>query len=157
MADRTQLMRRAVSHALKHMRAGHGGPFGALIVKDGEVIARGHNRVTSSCDPTAHAEVEAIRSACKTLGVFSLEGYELFTTCEPCPMCLAAAWWARLDRIWYASTRDDAAAAGFDDAELYREVAAPLDARSLPIAQLQLPEAAELMSAWMEKSDKIAY
>ena len=150
-------MRRAVAHARAHMEAGDGGPFGALVVKDGVVVGQGHNQVTTSNDPTAHAEMVAIRDACERLDTFSLAGCELYTSCEPCPMCLAAAWWARMDRIWYASTRDDAAAVGFDDAALYREVAAPLDARSLPIEQVEIEQAAELMNAWDRKADKVPY
>ena len=150
-------MRRAVAHARAHMEAGDGGPFGALVVKDGVVVGQGHNQVTTSNAPTAHAEMVAIRDACERLDTFSLAGCELYTSCEPCPMCLAAAWWARMDRIWYASTRDDAAAVGFDDAALYREVAAPLDARSLPIEQVEIEQAAELMNAWDRKADKVPY
>ena len=116
MAD-PEYMRHAIRLAEEMMRGGRGGPFGAVIVTDGQVIAEGYNKVTSDNDPTAHAEVVAIREACAKLGTFSLQGSEIFTSCEPCPMCLSAVYWARLDRIYYANTRDDAAKVGFDDGQ----------------------------------------
>ena len=129
-------MAEAIRLSLEKMRQGLGGPFGAIIVKDGEIIARGSNQVTSANDPTAHAEVVAIREACRRLGTFLLSGCELYTSCEPCPMCLSACYWARLDRVFFAATRQDAAEAGFDDDFLYRELAvAPAD-RQLPLEQL---------------------
>ena len=139
------------------MREGAGGPFGAIIVKDGKVIAEGWNRVTSANDPTAHAEVTAIRDACETLGTFSLAGCEIYTSCEPCPMCLAAIYWARLDRIYFANTREDAAAIGFDDALIYGEVSKPIDERIIPTTRLILPEAAAVFAEWQAKPDKVAY
>ena len=151
------LLRRAVDLSAERMRDGEGGPFGALIVRDGEVIAEGWNRVTSANDPTAHAEVSAIREACAKLGTFSLAGCEIFTSCEPCPMCLAAIYWARLDRITFANRREDAAAIGFDDAHIYEEVAAPLDRRAIPTIRLELPEAEAVFAEWRAKPDKIAY
>jgi tRNA(Arg) A34 adenosine deaminase TadA len=150
-------MRRAIELSRLHMEAGEGGPFGAVVVKDGEVVGEGWNRVTSTCDPTAHAEVTAIRAACARLGRFELRGCEIYTSCEPCPMCLAAIYWARLDRIWYANNRADAAAILFDDDWLYREVALPLETRSLPAAQLLRDEALAVFRAWQAKPDKIPY
>jgi tRNA(Arg) A34 adenosine deaminase TadA len=152
-----EFMRRAVELSAQHMRKGAGGPFGAVIVKGGKVIAEGWNRVTSSNDPTAHAEVTAIRDACKVLGTFSLEGCEIYTSCEPCPMCLSAIYWARLDRIYFANTRQDAAAIGFDDDFLYREVPKPVEARSIPTVKLNVPEAAAIFAEWQAKPDKVCY
>lgn len=139
------------------MLAGEGGPFGAVVVRDGQIVGEGWNRVTSACDPTAHAEISAIREACRALGTFELRGCEIFTSCEPCPMCLAAIYWARLDRIWYANTRADAAGIQFDDDWLYREVALPLEARSLPASQVMHEEALEVFRVWEAKPDKIPY
>ncbi len=156
-SDREQFMRRAIDLSAERMRAGLGGPFGAVIVKDGEIIAEGWNKVTSANDPTAHAEVSAIRTACEKLGTYSLEGCEIFTSCEPCPMCLSAIYWARIDRIWFANTRADAADIGFDDDHIYREVAKPLEDRAIPTEQLILPEAAAIFSEWNDMPDKVMY
>jgi guanine deaminase len=157
-ADEHQaFMRQAVRLSAEHMRNGAGGPFGAVIVKDRKVIADGWNRVTSDNDPTAHAEVTAIRAACAALGTFSLAGCDIYTSCEPCPMCLAAIYWARLDRIFFANTRVDAAAIGFDDDLLYREIAKPVGERLIPTAQLALPEAAAVFAEWRDKPDKVTY
>ncbi len=156
-ADPTTFMRRAIELSRLHMEAGAGGPFGAVVVKDGRILAEGWNRVTSGHDPTAHAEVVAIREACVRLGTFELKGCEIFTSCEPCPMCLAAIYWARLDRIWYANGQADAAAIQFDDAWLYREVALPLADRSLPLVQLLRDEALTVFQAWEAKVDKVRY
>ncbi len=150
-------MRRAIELSRSHMQAGEGGPFGAVVVRDGLILGEGWNRVTSAHDPTAHAEITAIREACRNLGSFELRGCELFTSCEPCPMCLAAIYWARLDRIWFANTRADAADIQFDDAWLYREVALPLEERSLPAVQLMRDEALTVFQAWEAKPDKIRY
>jgi tRNA(Arg) A34 adenosine deaminase TadA len=139
--QRRGFMLHAVRLSAEQMRQGAGGPFGAVIVRDGAVIAEGWNRVTSANDPTAHAEVTAIREACAALGSFSLHGCEIFTSCEPCPMCLAAIYWARLDRVTFANTRVDAAAIGFDDAHIYGEVSKPIADRAIPTVQLSLPEA----------------
>lgn len=139
------------------MDAGSGGPFGAVVVKDGRVIAEGFNQVTSSNDPTAHAEVVAIRRACEALGAFSLEGATIYSSCEPCPMCLSAIYWARLDRLVFANTRDQAAAIGFDDAFLYDEVPKPVPARKLPTIHCPSPEAEAVFHAWADKADKISY
>jgi tRNA(Arg) A34 adenosine deaminase TadA len=152
-----RFMRRAIELSSIHMAENAGGPFGAVIVKDGEILGEGWNRVTSSHDPTAHAEVVAIRQACGKLKTFELRGCEIYTSCEPCPMCLAAIYWARLDRIWYANGRADAAAIQFDDAWLYHEVALPLDERSLPTTQLLREEALAVFRTWEAKPDKIPY
>jgi tRNA(Arg) A34 adenosine deaminase TadA len=156
-ASHSAFMDLAVELAGRHMRVGAGGPFGALVVHQGIVIGRGWNQVTSGKDPTAHAEISAIRDACRQRNTFSLAGSVIYTTCEPCPMCLAAIWWARVDTIYYASTRDDAARIGFDDAALYQEVSLPLDQRRLPLIQQPSDEAAQLMREWIEKEDKIPY
>lgn len=150
-------MRHAVRLSAERMREGHGGPFGAVIVKDGTVIAEGWNRVTSTNDPTAHAEVTAIRRACESLGTFSLQGCEIFSSCEPCPMCLAAIYWARLDRVTFANTREEAAAIGFDDALIYGEVSKPITDRVIPTVRLAMPEAAAVFAEWRAKADKLAY
>ena len=150
-------MHDAIRLAREHMHAGDGGPFGALVVKDGQVVGRGWNQVTTANDPTAHAEVVAIRDACRRLGNFSLAGCELYTSCEPCPMCLAAIYWARLDRVFFAGTRDDAAAAGFDDDFLYREMPLPIEARKLPMTALLRAEAQKVFNEWKAKPDKVKY
>ena len=151
------LMQRAIQLALEGVRSNQGGPFGALIAKDGVVIASGCNQVTSRNDPTAHAEIMAIRAACSALNTFSLAGCELYTTCEPCPMCLAAALWARVERIVYACDRSDAARAGFDDATFYEEFErAPAD-RRLPLVQLARSEALAVFQAWIDKPDRVRY
>lgn len=150
-------MKRAIDLSREHMEAGHGGPFGAVIVKDGKVIGEGWNCVTSTNDPTAHAEVTAIRDACKKANSFELKGAVLYTSCEPCPMCLSAAYWARVDKIYFASTREDAAKHHFDDDFIYREIPLPLDRRSIPILQISRDEAYEVFLAWDKKLDKISY
>lgn len=150
-------MAEALRLATENVLAGRGGPFAALVTRGGEVLARGSNLVTSSNDPTAHAEVTAIRRACSALNTFQLQGCEIYTTCEPCPMCLGAIYWARLDRIYFAATRDDAAAAGFDDSLIYREVAAPLDERAIPAINFMRDEGREPMSVWKSFEKKIAY
>lgn len=150
-------MGEAVALSGEKMRAGAGGPFGAVIVKDGVIVGRGWNQVTSTNDPTAHAEVTAIRDACRNLDTFSLQGCEIFTSCEPCPMCLAAIYWARLDRAYYANTRADAARIGFDDQFLYDEVALPIEQRSLALIHVPSPDAASIFQDWIEKPDKVPY
>ena len=157
-AERTiEFMREAVRLSAEEMRKGAGGPFGAIIVKDDRIIAQGWNRVTSANDPTAHAEVTAIRNACDLLGTFSLAGCEIYSSCEPCPMCLAAIYWARLDRLYFANTREEAAAIGFDDAHIYGEVSKPIADRLIPTTRLILPEAVSVFAEWNAKTDKIAY
>jgi tRNA(Arg) A34 adenosine deaminase TadA len=155
-ADR-EFMRHAVRLSAERMREGAGGPFGAIIVKDGKVIAEGWNKVTSANDPTAHAEVTAIRAACAALGAFSLEGCDIYASCEPCPMCLAAIYWARIDRIFFANTREEAAAIGFDDALIYDEIPKPIEARVIPTKRLSLPEAKAVFAEWQAKPDKVQY
>ena len=152
-----ELMRRAIGLSNEMMRAGRGGPFGAVIARDGEIIAEGHNQVTSANDPTAHAEVVAIREACARLGRFHLEGCTIYTSCEPCPMCLSAIYWARLDRLYYANTRADAARIGFADDHIYREIGLPLEARAIPARRLLAEEADAAFREWEEKPDKVAY
>jgi len=155
-AERANMMR-AVNLSLEKMRSNEGGPFGAVITRNGEVISEGWNQVTSSNDPTAHAEVMAIRKACEKLGTFSLEGCEIYSSCEPCPMCLSAIYWARLDRLYFANSRDDAKAIGFDDAHIYEEVGKPVHERVITTVHMHLPEAAAVFAEWHDKVDKIEY
>ena len=150
-------LRQALALAQQSLGSGAGGPFGALVVRDGQVLGRGTNRVTTANDPTAHAEVVAIREACAAVRNFSLAGAELYASCEPCPMCLGAIWWARIARVHYAGTRADAAEAGFDDAALWAEVARAPEARVLPVRQLLAGEGRAVLQAWVEKGDKVAY
>jgi len=150
-------MQRAIELALEGVRTNQGGPFGAVVVKGGEIIGEGFNRVIGTNDPTAHAEVVAIRAACARLGSFQLHGCELYTTCEPCPMCLAAAYWARVDRVHYGCERSDAARAGFDDANLYEEVAKSPAERTLPMQQAMRDEALATFQAWIDKADRTPY
>jgi guanine deaminase len=152
-----EFMRAAIAESFAGMHCGDGGPFGAVIVKDGQVIAKAHNQVLANSDPTAHAEVMAIREACRQLGHFQLDGCELYTSCEPCPMCLGAIYWARLDRIYYGNTKGDAAEAGFDDQFIYDELAVPMGDRQLPIQPLLREEAQAAFQEWMAKSDKMPY
>ena len=147
-----QLMREAIRLSIENVANG-GGPFGAVIARGGEIIATGVNRVTASNDPTAHAEVSAIRRAARVLGTFNLSGCEIFTSCEPCPMCLGAIYWARLDRIYYANTKADAAAAGFDDSFIYDELALPRDLRTLPAVPMLRSEAIRAFRLWNDKED----
>jgi guanine deaminase len=150
-------MERAIALSREMMEKGRGGPFGAVIVRDGKIIAEGNNEVTSTNDPTAHAEIVAIRAACAALSSFSLHNCEIYTSCEPCPMCLAAIYWARVDRIYYANTRADAARIGFDDEFLYRELTLPIEARTLPLIRLAPEGARAAFDAWERKSDKVRY
>jgi tRNA(Arg) A34 adenosine deaminase TadA len=150
-------MHEAIRLSVEKMREGRGGPFGAVIVKDGQIISRGWNQVTTANDPTAHAEVVAIREACRKLGTFRLDGCELYASCEPCPMCLSAICWARLDRLFFAATRQDAAAAGFDDELLYREIPLSFDRRRLATQQLLREQALPAFAEWQAKADKIPY
>lgn len=149
-------MRRAITLSLENVANG-GGPFGAVVVKNGEIIATGVNRVTAQNDPTAHAEVNAIRSACARLGTFDLSGCELYTSCEPCPMCLGAIYWSHLDKIYFANTKTDAKEIGFDDSFIYDELASDQAERQLPVEQLLRHEAIETFKTWMNKTDKIEY
>jgi tRNA(Arg) A34 adenosine deaminase TadA len=150
-------MREAIALSLEKMDAGDGGPFGAVIVKDGKIVGRGWNRVTSANDPTAHAEMMAIREACQRLGTFELTGCEIYSSCEPCPMCLAAIYWARIDRLWFAADRSDAAAAGFDDEFIYREVSKDWNTRRLPAGQALRTEAQLAFAAWNAKTNRTPY
>lgn len=150
-------MRRAIALAIENVRTGNGGPFAAMVIKDGRVIAEGTNRVTSSNDPTAHAEIVAIREACRVLKDFQLAGCDLYTTCEPCPMCLGAIYWARPARIFYAGTAADAAAAGFDDAFIYDELKLPPAARRIPTAQILREESLAIFTAWQKQENKRRY
>lgn len=150
-------MEKAVELSLENMRAGKGGPFGAIIVRQGKIVGTGANHVTSDNDPTAHAEVVAIRDACKNLGTFQLDDCEIYTSCEPCPMCLAAIYWARPKAIYYANTRKDAADIGFDDEFLYEELKKNLEERSLPIHQLDKSNALKVFDERKRKTDKIEY
>ena len=150
-------LRRAIALATENVVLGKGGPFAALIVRNGQVVAEGVNIVTATNDPTAHGEVTAIRAACNALGTFTLAGCELYTSCEPCPMCLAAAHWARLDAVYYGCSAADAARAGFDDAFLYEEFRKEPAARSLPAFQLLADAAWASFAAWMASPGKIEY
>lgn len=152
----SEFMRRAIRLACESVET-HGGPFGAVIVRDGAIVAEGMNRVTPNKDPTAHAEMVAIRAACATLARFDLRGCTIYTSCEPCPMCLAALHWARVERIVYAASQQDAAAAGFDDAELYAEVARPHAERTTPIVQDLGDEGTEPFDAWERHEARVAY
>ena len=150
-------MQEAVSLGATGMQQQGGGPFGAVIVRNGELVGRGWNRVTRNLDPTAHAEVCAIRDACQLLQRFDLRGCDLYASCEPCPMCLAAIYWARLDRVYYACSRTDAARAGFDDQLIYDQIGLGLSERSLPMIQLGCVAADALFDEWRVKADKIPY
>jgi tRNA(Arg) A34 adenosine deaminase TadA len=150
-------MKQAIALAVENVTSGRGGPFGAVVVRDGEVIATGVNLVTSANDPTAHAEVVAIRAACKELGDFQLTGCVVYTSCEPCPMCLAALYWSRCDGIFYGSCAADAAVAGFDDSFLYEEVSRPIELRKIPMKRLLGAEAMESFDTWRARTDKIEY
>lgn len=150
-------MREAIAYALKGIHSDEGGPFGAVVVKDGEIIGRGSNKVTTCNDPTAHAEIMAIREACSYLKNFQLTGCTIYSSCEPCPMCLGAIYWARPDRLFYACSKDDAAAAGFDDAFIYREIALNHQDRSIPFDSILRDEALVLFNDWTNKSDKTPY
>jgi tRNA(Arg) A34 adenosine deaminase TadA len=152
-----EFLRRAIALATENARSGAGGPFAAVIVRDGRIIGEGVNTVTGTYDPTAHGEVNAIRAACKALDTFTLEGCELYTSCQPCPMCLAASYWARLDVIYYGASDTDAARAGFDDAFLYAEFRKEQAARSLPAVQMLPDEAWASFAAWLETPNKIPY
>lgn len=153
----SDFMRRAIELARQHMQAGEGGPFGAVVVKDGRIVGEGWNQVVATDDPTAHAEMVAIRAACRTLGTFDLTGATIYTSCEPCPMCMGAVLWSRAARMCYAASRADAAKIGFDDEAFYVEVAKPIDARDLPTERLLAEEARAVFSAWFAKPDRVEY
>ncbi len=149
-------MRKAIELSIENVKNG-GGPFGAVIVKDGEIVATGVNRVTANHDPTAHAEVSAIRAACQKLGTFDLSGCEIYTSCEPCPMCLGAIYWAHLDKIYYGNNKTDAARIGFDDSFIYDELALERKDRKKVMEELLPDEAIAAFRAWEEKADKVEY
>jgi guanine deaminase len=150
-------MKEAVELAVQNARSGKGGPFAALVVRNGVVLARGTNLVTSSNDPTAHAEIVAIRMACSALGGFQLDGCDVYTSCEPCPMCLGALYWARPARIFFSASRYDAAAAGFDDSSIYQELSLPFEHRRIPLIQILSPLGTEPFEAWKEFETKVRY
>jgi tRNA(Arg) A34 adenosine deaminase TadA len=150
-------MEEAIRLSKEGMDNNEGGPFGCVIVKDGKIIGRGYNRVTSTQDPTAHAEIVAIRDACRHLNHFQLDGCEIYTSCEPCPMCLGAIYWARPSRIYFACSRSDAAAAGFDDSFIYDEIGKTIETRRIPMEQYMQPEGNAIFRAWIAKPDKTVY
>ena len=150
-------MARAIQISIDNVHSGRGGPFGAVVVKDGAIIAEGANQVTATNDPTAHAEVVAIRDACRKLAVFDLEGCEIYSSCEPCPMCLGAIYWSRLSRIYFANADEDASKIGFDDSLIYHEIAQPHSQRKIPMIQMMRDKALEAFRAWENKPNKIEY
>ena len=150
-----KFMREAIRLSIQMMRRGKGGPFGAVVVRDGKIVGRGCNQVTSANDPTAHAEIVAIREACRRLKTFQLDDCDLYTSCEPCPMCLSAIYWARLGNVYYGNTRQDAAKIDFDDDFIYREVALPIGKRTLKMKQLLRDEALTAFAEWQQKTDKV--
>jgi len=152
-----QFMREAIKLSLENVESGNGGPFGAVVVKEGEIVGRGINMVTAINDPTAHAEVVAIREACAALDTFQLEGCEIYCSCEPCPMCLGAIYWARPERIYFANSKEDAAQANFDDQFIYEEVNRPLNQRKLFTQQMLREEALVAFQKWVESQDKTEY
>ena len=157
MTREEKFMNEAILLSQNGVRNNEGGPFGCIIVKDDTIVGRGNNKVTSSNDPTAHAEVVAIRDACKNLGTFQLEGCEIYTSCEPCPMCLGAIYWARPKVVYFANSRQDAANIGFDDSMIYEELGIDLDKRKIPIINLGSEDALKIFEEWQNKEDKIEY
>ncbi|MEK8129603.1 nucleoside deaminase [Paenibacillus filicis] len=152
-----QFMNAAIRLAYDNVISGHGGPFGAIVVKDGQIIGRGSNEVTAACDPTAHAEVQAIRDACKHLGSFQLDGCVIYTSCEPCPMCIGAIYWARPDAVYYACTQHEAAEIGFDDHFIYEQIALPMEERSIVTKQIYPPDSPQPFQAWRTSVQKVEY
>ena len=155
--EKQEFMKRAGELARENIKNGTGGPFGCVVVKDGKIIAEGANHVTTENDPTAHAEVVAIRNACAALGSFQLDGCEIFTSCEPCPMCLGAIYWARPKIVYYSSTKEDAKNIGFDDQFIYEEIAKKYTDRSIPFLELKDEEAEKAFADWVEKNNKVEY
>ena len=153
----SSFMARAIQLSIENVRSGQGGPFGAVVVQNGSIIAEGVNQVTLSTDPTAHAEVLAIRRACEKLRLFELKSCELYTSCEPCPMCLGAIYWARLSRVYFANSAADATKIGFDDSFVYHEIAQAFSQRKIPMIQMMREEALVAFSAWEQKPDKVRY
>ncbi len=152
-----QFMQAAIELSEKGVTEEKGGPFGAVVVKDGEIIGRGYNQVAAANDPTAHAEIIAIREACKKLHSFQLTGCEIYTSCEPCPMCTGAIYWARPERVYFANTREDAAAIGFDDSFIYGEIPKPLAERKIKMIQVDREEAQQVFKQWTAKANKMVY
>ena len=152
-----KFMRKAIELSRKGITTNEGGPFGCVVVKGDEIVGSGWNQVTSANDPTAHAEIVAIRDACARLQSFQLTGCEIYTSCEPCPMCMGAIYWARPDKVYYANTHRDAASAGFDDSFIYEELTTPVDNRKIPMIQVERPEALKVFEEWTEKGDKTVY
>lgn len=150
-------MSEAIKLAMENVEGNNGGPFGAVVVKDGVIVGRGSNLVTSTNDPTAHAEIVAIREACKNLETFDLEGCELYTSCEPCPMCLGSIYWANISKLFYAATKDDAAKSDFDDAHIYKEFSLAKDQRKLPATQLLREDALKVFEKWANSELKVPY
>jgi guanine deaminase len=150
-------MQEAIRCAVENVRAGSGGPFGAVVVKDGRIVATGANAVTTVNDPTAHAEIVAIREACRVLGTFQLTGCEIYTSCEPCPMCMGAIYWARPDRVYFGATASDAAAAGFDDSFIYDELKRTHTEREIPLESLMREDALEAFREWQRKDNRVRY
>jgi tRNA(Arg) A34 adenosine deaminase TadA len=157
MDQRITYMQTAVQLSRRGMDQGNGGPFGAVVIKAGKIIGRGYNRVVSDHDPTAHAEMVAIREACRHLQDFQLKGCEIYASCEPCPMCLGAIYWAGVDKIYYANTREDAEEIGFADAFIYEEMMRPVTSRRIPTLRMDIPEAIDVFREWADKADKIRY
>lgn len=157
MEENKKYMQEAINLAMDNVDVINGGPFGAVVVKDGEIIGRGTNEVTAKNDPTAHAEIMAIRDACRNLNTFNLEGCELYSSCEPCPMCLGAIYWANIGKLYYAATKDDAAQANFSDAFIYKEFSLPKDQRKIPSTQLMRDAALKVFEKWAASEQKILY
>jgi len=157
MNDHKKFMKEAIKLASQNANDNQGGPFGAIVVKDGEIVGRGVNKVTTTNDPTAHAEVVAIRDAAKNLDTFNLEGCEIYSSCEPCPMCLGAIYWARINMLHYAGTKDDAAKADFDDSVIYKEFSLPKEKRFIPSSQLMRDDAVKIFEEWIKNENKIQY
>jgi len=157
MLEQEKFMQEAINLAKQNLKLKNGGPFGAVVVRNGRIIGKGVNTVTSQNDPTAHAEINAIREACENLNSFQLTGCEIFSSCEPCPMCLGAIYWARPKKVWFAATRHDAAEAGFDDSEIYRELTLPDHEKKIPMEQLMKEEAESVFKIWIDLEHKIEY
>ena len=155
--NQADFMNRAIALSKETMRAGMGGPFGAVVVKSGTIIAEGVNQVPFTNDPTAHAEIAAIRAACKALASFNLEACDLYASCEPCPMCLGAIYWARIARLYYGNRREDAVRIGFDDGHIYREIGRPIEKRVIPTTLLLAEEARAAFEAWLEMPNRVQY
>lgn len=157
MEQQKIFIKAAIDLSRFNVEIANGGPFGAVVVKDGEIVGKGSNDVTRLNDPTAHAEIQAIRDACQNLNTFDLEGCALYASCEPCPMCLGSVYWANISKLYFAATKDDAAKVGFNDAHIYKEFSLPKDKRSIPTTQLMREEAVKVFEKWVESDDKIPY